>query len=70
MEPVETDRGSMKKLITPQAGLLLVVVGVLLLVVSFVARISAVNALLLAALFLIICGIVVYVAAQKMASRY
>ncbi len=70
MESVETDRGSMKKLITPQAGLLLVVVGVLLLVVSFVARISAVNALLLAALFLIICGIVVYVAAQKMASRY
>ncbi len=70
MEPVETDRGSMKKLITPQAGLLLVVVGVLLLVVSFVARVSAVNALLLAALFLIICGIVVYVAAQKMASRY
>ncbi len=70
MEPVETDRGSMKKLITPQAGLLLVVVGVLLLVVSFVARISAVNALLLAALFLIVCGIVVYVAAQKMASRY
>ncbi len=70
MEPVETDRGSMKKLITPQAGLLLVVLGVLLLVVSFVARISAVNALLLAALFLIVCGIVVYVAAQKMASRY
>ncbi len=70
MEPVETDRGSMRKLITPQAGLLLVVLGVLLLVVSFVARVSAVNALLLAALFLIVCGIVVYVAAQKMASRY
>ncbi len=60
----------MRKLITPQAGLLLVVVGVLLLVVSFVAHVSAVNALLLAALFLIVCGIVVYVAAQKMASRY
>lgn len=60
----------MKKLITTQVGLLLVVLGVLLLTVTFVAHISAVNALLLAALFLIICGIVVYVAAQKMASRY
>ncbi len=60
----------MKKLITQQVGLLLVVLGVLLLVVTFVAHIHAVNVLLLAALLLIVCGIVVYVAALKMASRY
>ncbi len=60
----------MKKWITPFLGLLLVVLGVLLLVVAFFARIHAVNALLLSALCLIICGIVVYVAAQKMENRY
>ncbi len=60
----------MKRLITPQAGLLLVVLGVLLLAVTFVAHIAAVNALLLTGIFLIVCGIVVYVAALKMASRY
>ncbi len=60
----------MKRLITPQVGLLLVVLGVLLLAVTFVAHIAAVNALLLTALFLIVCGIVVYVAAMKRASRY
>lgn len=70
MESVETGRGGMKRLITPQVGLLLVVLGVLLLAVTFVAHIAAVNALLLTALFLIVCGIVVYVAAMKMASRY
>ncbi len=60
----------MKRLITPQAGLLLVVLGVLLLAVTFVAHIEFVNTLLLTALFLIVCGIVVYVAAMKRASRY
>lgn len=70
MEPIAIDIKDMKKWITPLAGLLLIVVGVLALVVAFIAHFADANAFRLAALGLIICGIVVYVAAQKLESRY
>lgn len=60
----------LRKWITPSTGLTLVVVGVAMLAVGFVAHMAQANAFRLLALCLIIGGIVVYVSAQKMASRY
>ena len=51
-------------------GLGLVVVGVLLLVVLKVVRLTFVNTLLLAPLFIIIIGVVLYVWAMKKENLY
>jgi peptidoglycan/LPS O-acetylase OafA/YrhL len=56
--------------IKPWMGVLLVVVGVVLLAIGFVAHWDTANTFRMTALLLIVLGVVLYVAAQKLGSRY
>ena len=54
----------------PVVGLLLVMAGVLTLAVSYVCRLTSVNALQMGAVLLIVAGVVAYVMLQKWQSKY